>query len=231
MSHSLASGSARGRGPAAICASRGSSRRSTGWELDDRAPATAGRDLRHGTFDPVIAVAFGRAARDTLLAAGGEVLYEEYPLPHTLDPESRRQVRDWLALGVDTRPSLEAVPQGDRCQTPCRTEKRVVAEGRVSDTGPATGRRGCGRCPSGMHRHMTATFLRVEAAALAVLGVAGFWALARAHLRARPSPAPSSRASASTGSPRSSSGRWASCGARARLRLRVPRPTGARAVA
>ena len=34
----------------------------------------------------MIPVAFGRAARDTLLAAGAEVLYQEYPLPHTLDP-------------------------------------------------------------------------------------------------------------------------------------------------
>jgi predicted esterase len=48
----------------------------------------------------VIDVAFGRAARDALVAAGAEVLYKEYPLPHTLDPEFLGEVRDWLPRGV-----------------------------------------------------------------------------------------------------------------------------------
>ena len=52
--------------------------------------------LGHGTLDPVIPVEFGRAARDQLLAAGGEVLYEEYPLPHTLDPAFLADVERWL---------------------------------------------------------------------------------------------------------------------------------------
>ncbi len=53
--------------------------------------------LGHGTEDRIIPVEFGRAARDTLLAAGAEVLYKEYPLPHTLDQEFLDEVRDWLA--------------------------------------------------------------------------------------------------------------------------------------
>ena len=40
---------------------------------------------------------FGRRARDTIAAAGGELLYEEYPLPHTIDPQFALRVRDWLA--------------------------------------------------------------------------------------------------------------------------------------
>ena len=52
--------------------------------------------LGHGIYDPVIPVEFGRRARDTLLAAGADLLYEEYPLPHTLDPGYLARVRDWL---------------------------------------------------------------------------------------------------------------------------------------
>jgi predicted esterase len=48
-------------------------------------------------MDPVIPIDFGRRARDQIAAAGGELLYEEYPLPHTLDPGFVMRVRDWLA--------------------------------------------------------------------------------------------------------------------------------------
>ena len=44
----------------------------------------------------MISVEFGRRARDVLLAAGAELLYREYPLPHTLDPAFLVEVRDWL---------------------------------------------------------------------------------------------------------------------------------------
>jgi len=53
--------------------------------------------IGHGTLDPIIDVGFSRAARDTLERAGGEVLYREYPLPHTLDPGFLVDVRDWLS--------------------------------------------------------------------------------------------------------------------------------------
>ena len=66
-----------------------------GWEPDlERPPPPVA--LGHGTYDPVIDVGFGRTARDTLLAAGGEVLYQEYPLPHTLDQQFLVEVREWL---------------------------------------------------------------------------------------------------------------------------------------
>jgi phospholipase/carboxylesterase len=66
-----------------------------GWQpdLDRPLPPVA---LGHGTHDPVIGVSFGRAARDTLLAGGAEVLYKEYPLPHTLDEQFLVEVREWL---------------------------------------------------------------------------------------------------------------------------------------
>jgi phospholipase/carboxylesterase len=67
-----------------------------GWTLDTSRPMPHVA-LGHGTQDPVIPVEFGRAARDTLLAAGTELLYQEYPLPHTLDEQFLVAVREWLA--------------------------------------------------------------------------------------------------------------------------------------
>jgi phospholipase/carboxylesterase len=94
MSHALGLGKDRPR-PAATAAFSGFIPQVDGWELDlDRPlPPVA---IGHGTFDPIINVEFGRAARDTLERAGGEVLYREYPLPHTLDPAFLVEVRDWL---------------------------------------------------------------------------------------------------------------------------------------
>jgi phospholipase/carboxylesterase len=66
-----------------------------GWEPDLDAPLPPVA-LGHGTYDPVIDVNFGRAARDALLAAGAEVLYQEYPLPHTLDQQFLADVSAWL---------------------------------------------------------------------------------------------------------------------------------------
>jgi phospholipase/carboxylesterase len=66
-----------------------------GWQpdLESALPPVA---LGHGSYDPVIDVSFGRAARDVLLAAGAELLYKEYPLPHTLDEQFLIEVREWL---------------------------------------------------------------------------------------------------------------------------------------
>ncbi len=88
-----------GRRPVAVFGFSGFIPVVDGWELDTSRPLPPVA-LGHGTFDPVIPVEFGRAARDTLVAAGAEVLYEEYPLPHTLDPGFLAVVRDWLAQRV-----------------------------------------------------------------------------------------------------------------------------------
>jgi phospholipase/carboxylesterase len=81
--------------PAAIAGFSGFIPVVEGWELDTGRPLPPVA-LGHGTFDPVIPVEFGRRARDLLVAAGADVLYEEYPLPHTLDPGYLVVVRDWL---------------------------------------------------------------------------------------------------------------------------------------
>ena len=83
--------------PVAICGFSGFIPVVEGWELDTSRPLPPVA-LGHGAFDPVIPVEFGRAARDTLEAAGAELLYREYPLPHTLDPGFMVEVRDWLAF-------------------------------------------------------------------------------------------------------------------------------------
>jgi phospholipase/carboxylesterase len=97
---SLALGLGRGRPrPAAIAGFSGFIPQVEGWELDDTPPLPPVA-LGHGTLDPVIPVEFGRAARDRLLAAGADLLYREYPLPHTLDPAFVAEVRDWLRARV-----------------------------------------------------------------------------------------------------------------------------------
>jgi phospholipase/carboxylesterase len=95
MSLALGLGAGRPR-PFAICGFSGFVPVVDGWELDTSRPLPPVA-LGHGTMDPVIPIDFGRSARDQIAAAGGELLYEEYPLPHTLDPGFVMRVRDWLA--------------------------------------------------------------------------------------------------------------------------------------
>ncbi len=95
MTYALGLGVGRRR-PVALAAFSGFIPEVDGWKLDLARPLPPVA-IGHGTFDPIISVDFGRAARDTLEGAGGEVLYKEYPLPHTLDPHFLVEVRDWLA--------------------------------------------------------------------------------------------------------------------------------------
>jgi phospholipase/carboxylesterase len=72
-----------------------------GFELGDASglPAAIG----HGTYDPVIAVEFGREARDRLSAAGAEVTYRESPIPHAIDPGFLGELRGWVGGTVGAR--------------------------------------------------------------------------------------------------------------------------------
>jgi phospholipase/carboxylesterase len=99
MSLALGLGADRRR-PFAICGFSGFIPVVDHWELDASRPLPPVA-LGHGTLDPVIGVEFGRRARDRLLAAGGELLYREYPLPHALDPRFVHDVRDWLRAKLD----------------------------------------------------------------------------------------------------------------------------------
>jgi phospholipase/carboxylesterase len=89
MSYALGLGAGRPR-PAAVLAFSGFIPEVEGWELDTTRsfPPIA---IGHGTYDPVISVDFGRAARDRLVAAGADVVYRESPLPHAIDPGFLRE--------------------------------------------------------------------------------------------------------------------------------------------
>jgi phospholipase/carboxylesterase len=100
MSYALGLG--RGRPtPAAIVALSGFIPTVEGWEpnLEPPLPPIA---IGHGTYDPVIEIGFGRHARDTLEAAGADIVYREYPLPHAVDPRFLVELAPWIrsALGA-----------------------------------------------------------------------------------------------------------------------------------
>jgi phospholipase/carboxylesterase len=96
MAYALGLGAGRPT-PAGILALSGFIPTVEGFELDlDKArglPVAIG----HGTYDPVIGVEWGRDALDRLGAAGAEVLYREYPMPHAVDPGFIPELREWLA--------------------------------------------------------------------------------------------------------------------------------------
>lgn len=99
MTYALGLGRGRPR-PAALLALSGFIPRVEGWELelDPPLPPVA---IGHGIYDDVIAVTFGREARDLLVGAGAEVLYREYPLAHGIDP---RVVPELQAFVADALP-------------------------------------------------------------------------------------------------------------------------------
>ena len=93
MALALSLGVGRAR-PAAVCGFSGFIPVVEGWEADlSSVPPVA---YGHGLYDPVIPIEFGRRVRETLEPAGGELLYREYPLDHTLDPAFLVEVHEWL---------------------------------------------------------------------------------------------------------------------------------------
>jgi phospholipase/carboxylesterase len=73
-----------------------------GWEpsLADRADRSRAF-VAHGDADPVIAVEFGRAARDLLAGAGVDVTYRESHVAHQIDPATLRLAPAWLAQALE----------------------------------------------------------------------------------------------------------------------------------
>jgi phospholipase/carboxylesterase len=94
MTYALGLGSGRPR-PAALVALSGFMPTVPGFELSLEPPLPPAA-IGHGTYDPVISVEFSRQARELLEAAGGEVLYREYPLPHAVDPGFLAELAPWL---------------------------------------------------------------------------------------------------------------------------------------
>lgn len=102
MSYALGLGAGR-PSPAGILAMSGFMPVVDGWEaeLDSRAGLPA--YIFHGSLDPVISVEFGRQASGTLEAAGLDVSYREFPVPHTIDPALLPKIRDWLTAALAGR--------------------------------------------------------------------------------------------------------------------------------
>jgi phospholipase/carboxylesterase len=53
--------------------------------------------IGHGTLDPVIAVEWGRKAKELLEGAGADVLYRESPMPHSVDPAFIAELQPWVS--------------------------------------------------------------------------------------------------------------------------------------
>jgi phospholipase/carboxylesterase len=100
MTYALGLGDGRPR-PAALVALSGFMPTVPGFELSLEPPLPPVA-IGHGTYDPIISVEFSRRAHELLEAAGGEVLYREYPLPHAVDPGFLADVAPWLASKLST---------------------------------------------------------------------------------------------------------------------------------
>ena len=100
MSYALGLGAGRPR-PRALLGLSGFIPTVDGWEADLEPPFPP-IAIAHGTYDPVISVEFGRAARAALVAAGADVLWLESPIEHWIDPQIVPQLRAVVA-GAPTR--------------------------------------------------------------------------------------------------------------------------------
>lgn len=96
MAWALGAGRGRPR-PAGILAMSGFIPTLDGFDVDPGTLDGLPVAISHGSWDPIIAAAFGRDARDRAEAAGAEVTYLETEAPHTVDPRILGDLVDWLA--------------------------------------------------------------------------------------------------------------------------------------
>ena len=99
MSYALALGQGRPR-PAALVALSGFIPTVPGFELDLAAATGLPVAIGHGALDTVIGVEWGRQARAELEAAGAEVVYREFPLPHMVEPGFLHELVPWLDAAI-----------------------------------------------------------------------------------------------------------------------------------
>lgn len=103
MSYALALGAGRPR-PAGLMAFSGFIPTVDGLDIDLEQARDLPVVVAHGTYDPIIGVEWGRDARGKLEDAGADLLYREYPFPHTIDPDFLRGLAPWV------RRTLAGVP-------------------------------------------------------------------------------------------------------------------------
>jgi phospholipase/carboxylesterase len=105
MTYALGLGRGRPR-PAGLIALSGFVPTAPGFELDLEAPLPPVA-IGHGTLDPVIGVEWGRRAKTLFEEAGADVLYREYPLPHTIEPGFLLELRSWIHETLTRLPSAD----------------------------------------------------------------------------------------------------------------------------
>jgi phospholipase/carboxylesterase len=103
MTYSLGLGRGRPR-PAALLALSGFLPTVPGFELELEPPLPP-IAIGHGTYDPVIGVEWGRRAKAQLDEAGADLVYREYPLPHTIEPGFLAELRPWLGEALAKQPT------------------------------------------------------------------------------------------------------------------------------
>jgi len=99
MTHAMGLGAGRPR-PAAMLAFSGFIPTVERFDVDLSGPLPPVA-IGHGTYDNIIAVEFGRAARDRLTAAGADVTYRESPIRHGIDPGFLDELVPWVASAID----------------------------------------------------------------------------------------------------------------------------------
>jgi phospholipase/carboxylesterase len=75
-----------------------------GWEPDTGERRGLRVFASHGRRDPIIAVSFGRSAREQLDTAGLSVEYHETDVGHTIDPAVVPAAVEWLGEAVPSQP-------------------------------------------------------------------------------------------------------------------------------
>lgn len=100
MSWALGLGRGAGKRPAGIIALSGFMPQVEGLELGFGGLEGHPVAIGHGTLDEIIPVQFGRQARERLEPARPDLLYREYPLPHTIDPAFLPELRDFVARAL-----------------------------------------------------------------------------------------------------------------------------------
>jgi phospholipase/carboxylesterase len=96
MSYAMAFGPDRPR-PAAVVAMSGFLPRVPGYPLALEGLEGLPVAVAHGSLDPVISVEFGREARSLLEAGGAELIAQETPYPHGVDPHWLPALQDVVA--------------------------------------------------------------------------------------------------------------------------------------
>jgi phospholipase/carboxylesterase len=66
------------------------------WKVDEAGLMGKPFIITHGVFDPVIPVEWGRQARDSLVRAGAQVEYHEFPMEHMVSEDSLLAIVKWM---------------------------------------------------------------------------------------------------------------------------------------